>query len=154
VEAGSARPPPAAAGAPLEVRAGGDLRRLPRRARGLSPFGLPRVRVRVAEMEEGEARAWEARLEALRAGCGCAEGALALGAFLLAAVAAAVAAEPPVPASPAAARGVLLAGGALFLAGLAASALLGKLAGRARAALRFHRACDALERRVRSLQAG
>jgi hypothetical protein len=136
---------------PFTVQVADDLRRLPPAGALLHPFRMPRVRVRLAQLDDSEARAWESRLETLRQDCGCSAGAAGLCAFTLLAVALALRNTSPAPGDlrP---GGFLVQGGALA-AGLVLSALLGKLAGLALASLRFRRACARLERRARGLQA-
>jgi hypothetical protein len=132
------------------VRAEGDLLKLLQPEGRLHPSRKPTVLVRVPGLRDSEATAWEVRLENLRQQCGCAAGAIALGAFAIGGVVYALLqnslalVNPPLTA-------ILLQSG-LFLVGLILSALLGKLLGLSLARIRYQRACLELQERLRSLR--
>jgi hypothetical protein len=114
------------------------------------PFRKPPVEFRIANLPQSESRAWEGRFDTLRQQCGCASGAIALGAFTLGVVAYAFHRSIKAPGAPTPRE--LFLNGVLFLVGLILSALLGKLLGLSLATIRFRRACFELRMRLQNLQ--
>lgn len=134
---------------PYVVRGPGDLRALLRPRAIFRPIAKPTVLVRIAGLTPAECKAWQQRLGPLAGECGCRAGAQAIGLYLLVAlIVVFVAHVPDAVRFPIA---IYVAWAAVFLGGLIASALLGKLLGQLRAARRLHRACNDLEQRLRQI---
>ena len=128
---------------PYVVRTPADLRMLLRPQAILRPIRKPGVLVRIPQLSPSECLVWQERLDPLTQECGCNTGTIAVGLFLVLAVAAALLFDSPNEVRfPLA---TYLIGAACFLAGLILSAIVGKLFGQALAALRLHRACRELE---------
>jgi hypothetical protein len=137
---------------PFVVRRKADLRLLLQSEGILHPFRRPPFLLRIPELPEPEAGAWEQRLEGLRQECGCTSGALALGAFVVLFLVYAL--HSSLSALDHLQPRVLLLGGAFFVAGLILSALIGKFLGLSMAGIRFRRTCSELHQRLQALEAG
>lgn len=135
----------------LVIRSEQDLLPLVGAPAARTPWRRPRLLIRVAPMEEGEARAWEARLEGLRQQCGCTAGAVAMCAFVLCCVLFAAYSEPAAGAHPTV--GELAFKGGLFIAGLILSAVGGKGLGLSMSRRRHRQTCLMLQQRLRELTA-
>ena len=131
---------------PYVVRGPADLRVLLRPSAVLRPIHKPSVLVRIPGLSPAELRSWQTRLSPLAEECGCRTGAQAICLFLLCALVAMFASN--VPDDKRFSLGTYAVWAGLFLGGLIGSALLGKLFGQLRSAMRLKRACDELERRL------
>jgi hypothetical protein len=110
------------------------------------PFRRPRPLIRIPELPPQEARAWEQRLDTIRQQCGCTSGALAMAAFAL------LFAVYSLRDLSSAAGSFGIASfawqGTLLVAGLIASALMGKFLGLLSASIQFRRTCFDLHQRL------
>ena len=131
---------------PILVTSKDDLWLLLKREGILHPFRKPQPLIRIPELSKREAEAWEHRLENLRQQCGRQSGAFALAAFAILFVAYSL-------ANDVATAGQLQLSdfarqGAILVAGLAVSALLGSLIALCFASFRFRRTCFELHQRL------
>ncbi len=123
-----------------------DLWLLLKREGILHPFRKPQPLIRIPALSKREAEAWERRLENLRQQCGCQSGAFALAAFAVLFVGYSLAND--VATASLLQLSDFARQGAILVAGLVVSALLGKFIGLWLASFRFRRTCLELHQRL------
>lgn len=113
------------------------------------PFRRPAALLELPQLSPAESAAWGGRLEYWRGQCGCTAAMIGLGAFTVTGlVYVFFAAFQAVPGTIEPDYPAILVNGSLFLAGLILSAMAGKFAGLAVAALRYRQTCRALQLRL------